>query len=256
MMRACGGWINIGICAGLLCAGVAPSSTCHAQPAPLSLAQALAAARSNLDVSLASRAVAAALADIQAADHAPLPQLTAKLSQIDLENGIGPGNLVTAKRIDKSLGVDWTWERGNKRGLRTESARRSAVAAEADLAEVRTQQMLAAHAAFFDLMAAQERIGEVEAITRSALQLADTAARRFKAGDLAQQDAARAAIEGAPSSSRSRTCSMRWAAATAMPVAAMWRRGRSNMQSAASACCARPKISAALWSRRATARRC
>ncbi len=161
----------------------------------LTLADALAAAASNLDVTLATRGLAAAQADIAAADHAPLPQLTAKLSQIDLQNGIGGGNPLTQRRIDKGVGLDWTWERGDKRGLRTEAARRNAAAAAADVDEVRTLQKLATQAAFFDLLAAQGRIEQLTVIARGARQTADTARARLKAGDLALQDAARADIE-------------------------------------------------------------
>ncbi len=172
------------------------AETSRAQaPPPLTLADALRAAAVNLDVAIAGRNAQAAQADVVSADHAPLPQLSAKLSQIDLQNGIGPGNVLTAKRIDKGVGLDWTWERGNKRALRTEAARRGAGAALADVDEVRVQQMLAAHAAFFDLLAAQDRLTEVQSVEQGAQQLAQTAARRLQAGDLAQQDAARAAIE-------------------------------------------------------------
>jgi cobalt-zinc-cadmium efflux system outer membrane protein len=166
-----------------------------AQAEVLTLADTLSAAAANLDVAIATRGLAAAQADIAAADHAPLPQLSAKLSQIDLQNGIGGGNLLSQRRIDKGLGLDWTWERGNKRGLRTEGARRSAAAAAADLDEVRTLQKLAAQAAFFDLLAAQGRIEQLGEIERSARQTADTARARLRAGDLAVQDAERAAIE-------------------------------------------------------------
>lgn len=170
-----------------------PLQTVHAET--LTLTAALAAAARNLEVSIATRGLAAAQADITAADHAPLPQLSAKLSQIDLQNGVGGGNLLTQRRIDKGVGLDWTWERGDKRGLRTEAARRNAAAAAADVDEVRTQQQLATQAAFFDLLAAQGRIEQLAAIERSARQTADTARARLKAGDLAVQDAARADIE-------------------------------------------------------------
>ncbi len=172
-------------------AQAAPDDTIPA----LALADALRAAARNLDVAIAGRNAQAAQADVAAADHAPLPQLSAKLSQIDLQNGVGPGNVLTTKRIDKGVGLDWTWERGDKRALRTEAARRGAGAALADVDEVRVQQMLAAHAAFFDLLAAQDRLAEVQRVEQGAQQLAATAARRLQAGDLAQQDAARAAIE-------------------------------------------------------------
>ena len=168
-----------------------------AQAAPISLAQALRAARNNVDVALARSAAAAAQADVLAADHAPFPTLSAKLGSIDLQNGIGAGNLLADKRIDKGIGVDWTYERGNKRALRTQAAQRGASAAEADLEDVQLQQLLAASSAFFDLSAAQERITQVEAIAAGTAQIATTAARRVAAGDLARQDALRLEIEAA-----------------------------------------------------------
>lgn len=166
-----------------------------ARAQPLSLEQAQEAARRNAEVVIAERSLAAARADIQAADHAPLPQLTGKLSQIDLQGGLGPGSWWAGKRIDKSVGVDWTWERGDKRALRTQAAQQAAQGIQADVEELRNQQQLAAQAAWVDLLAAQLRLQEVQAISRSAEELARTAARRLAAGDLSQQDAVRAAIE-------------------------------------------------------------
>lgn len=163
--------------------------------AAVSLEQALQAARNNLDVALARNALAAARADIVSADRAPLPVLTTKLSQMDLQNGIGEGNFMTEKRVDKSIGLDWTWERGNKRELRTLTAERAATAAQADLDEIRTQQLLGVQAGFYNLLAAQERLTQVTQIERSAAQLAITAQKRVQAGDLAAQDAARTEIE-------------------------------------------------------------
>ena len=171
----------------------APAQT--ATTTSFSLAQALQAARNNLDVSLARRNLAAAQGDVAAADHAPAPVLSAKAASIDLQNGIGGGNLITKKRIDKAIGLDWTWERGNKRELRTLAAQRSANAAQADIDETLVQQQQITAFAYFDLLAAQERINQVGAIARSAAQLSATAARRVQAGDLAAQDAARTEIE-------------------------------------------------------------
>jgi outer membrane protein, heavy metal efflux system len=161
----------------------------------LSLAQALQAAQNNLDVSLARRALDAARGDVTAADRAPTPTLSAKAASIDLQNGIGGGNLLSQKRIDKAIGLDWTYERGNKRELRTQAAQSLASAAQADVDDVKVQQQITAAAAYFDLLAAQERIGEVDAIAKSAAQLAATAQRRVKAGDLPALDAARTEIE-------------------------------------------------------------
>lgn len=164
--------------------------------AALTLEQALQAARNNLDVALARNALAAARADVVSADRAPFPVLTTKLSQMDLEHGLGGGsNFMTEKRVDKSIGLDWTWERGNKRELRTLTAERAAAAAQADLEDIRTRQHLAVQAGFYQLLAAQERLTQIAQIERSAAQLASAAQKRLQAGDLAAQDAARIEIE-------------------------------------------------------------
>ncbi len=171
-----------GIAPAAAAPGVLPGAPAPLVPAtPLTLGEALQAARSNLDVSLARRALAAAQGDVAAADHAPAPVLVTKASQMDLQHGIGGGNLFRDKRIDKSLGMDWTWERGNKRELRTRAAQSNAVAAQADIEDMLVQQQQAAAFAYFDLLAAQERIGQVGEISRSATQLANTANRRVQA---------------------------------------------------------------------------
>ena len=166
-----------------------------AQTAAITLAEAMQKAANNADVSLARRAAAAASADVTSADHAPAPVVTAKAASIDLQNGIGGGNLLRDKRIDKSLGVDWTWERGDKRALRTRAAQRTADAAQADVQETVVLQQIAASNAFYDLLAAQERVTQVEGVGRSAQELAGNASRRVKAGDLSQQEALRIEIE-------------------------------------------------------------
>lgn len=167
------------------------------QPAPaaLTLAEVLRAARDNSEVAIARQSLAAARADVLAADHAPAPLLTGKLSSIDLQNGVGGGNALTGKRIDKSIGIDWTWERGGKRAARTTAAERGADAALADLDDVQVQQLVAAGGAFYELLGAQEKLQEVGEIERSAIQLGGISARRVQAGDLAAQEGARSEIE-------------------------------------------------------------
>ena len=164
------------------------------QTRPLTLSEVLLAARDNAEVRFSRQTLAAARADILAADHAPSPTLSAKAASIDLQNGVGAGNLAN-KRIDNSVGIDWVWERGGKRSARTLSAERSAAAAEADVDEAIYQQQLAAGNAFYDLLGAQERIVEVASIERGAAQLSGTASRRVQAGDLPQQEASRTAVE-------------------------------------------------------------
>jgi outer membrane protein, heavy metal efflux system len=183
----------------LLIAAWGCAAPAWAQPAPpvaaVTLPMVLQAARENSDVSLARRALAAAHADVVSANHPPAPQLSAKSSSMDLQHGLGPGNLLRDKRIDKSIGLDWTYERGNKRVLRTRAAERAAGAAELDVQEIALQQQIAAAGAFYDLLAAQERIAQVEAIERSAAQLATASQRRLRAGDVSQQETSRIEIE-------------------------------------------------------------
>ena len=161
----------------------------------LTLGEALRAARDNLDVSLSRQALRAARADVLAADRAPFPVLSAGASSIDLQNGIGGGDPLTRKRIDKGIGIDWTYERGNKRALRTRNAERAVTAAFADVDDVQMQQLLATIGAYYDLVGAQERIDQLVEVERSQSQIAASAMRRVKAGDLGRQDALRTEID-------------------------------------------------------------
>ncbi len=171
-----------------------PLPTTQDQTRPLTLSEVLLAARDNAEVRFSRQNLAAARADILSADHAPSPTLSAKAASIDLQNGVGGGNLAN-KRVDNSIGIDWVWERGGKRRARTVSAERNAAAAEADVDEAIYQQQLAAGNAFYDLLGAQDRIVEVASIERGAAQLSGTASRRVQAGDLPQQEASRTAVE-------------------------------------------------------------
>lgn len=162
---------------------------------PLVLHQVLQFARNNIDVQVARLAVTGAQGDLLGADRSPFPTLSLRTSQIDLQNGNGPGSLLTEKTIDKSIGIDWTWERGNKRGIRAELAQRTIAAVQADLEETQVAQALAAASAFHDVAAAQEKLNLVADIERSAAQLATTALQRVRVGDLSAQDAARLEIE-------------------------------------------------------------
>ena len=173
----------------------APWGTTAPASSVLSLQQVLQAARQSPDVLAAQRALNAARADVLSANRAPAPTLSAGISSIDLQNGNGSGAFWSEKRIDKSLGLDWTWERGNKRALRTETAERSAKAAQADSQDALLVQQIGAQAAFYDLLAAQQRLQAVQAIGQSAAQLARSAQLRLKAGDLSAQDTARTQIE-------------------------------------------------------------
>jgi len=173
----------------------APSASTADQT--LSIEQVLQAAGQNLDVAVVRRSYEAAQADILAADHAPLPVLSAKAGAIDLNNGIGGGSLLQDKRIDKGVGLDWTWERGNKRSLRTQTSRQTAQAAQSDWQDTITTQRILALQAFYDWLGAHLRVEEMQGIAASARSLSQAAQRRLQAGDVSAQDAARTDIEAA-----------------------------------------------------------
>ena len=162
---------------------------------PLGLEQVLGLAGANLEVHISQGQLDAARADIVSADRAPLPVLSARTSSIDLQNGIGAGNAWRDKRIDKGVGLDLTYERGNKRELRTQAAQSQALAAEQDLAQTRRQQLVLASATYFDWLAQVERLRHVQAVAVASRQQARAAERREQAGDLSRQDLLRWQIE-------------------------------------------------------------
>lgn len=178
-------------------AGAPVRSAALAAPlgAVLSLEQVLQAARLNPDALAAQRAAQAARAEVRMADRAPAPVLSAGVASIDVAGS--SGGFWHQRRLDKSIGVDWTWERGHKRALRTEAAERTARAATADGQDAQVLQQIGALGAFYDLLTAQERLQTLQELAGSARALAAGAERRLQAGDLSAQDSARTRIEAA-----------------------------------------------------------
>ena len=84
--------------------------------------------------------------------------------------GVGSGPL-RSKTVDSAVRVDQLIERGGKRTLRTTAATLQRDAARADLADTRRQLRRDVGAAYYDVLAAQERA----AITRESADLADSA---------------------------------------------------------------------------------
>jgi cobalt-zinc-cadmium efflux system outer membrane protein len=162
---------------------------------PLSLQQSLASVARHERVIAAWRSAQAAQAEIRVADRDPVPLLTGSLSSIDLEHGLGSGPLFSGKSIDKGLGLDWTWERGDKRALRTAAARSLASASSAEFQDSFQQQQLIVIDLFYETLLAQERLKILFELAQSAERLAKLAAQRFGLGDLSAQDLARLEIE-------------------------------------------------------------
>lgn len=162
---------------------------------PLDLGQALVAARSNLEVNISQRNLDAARADVVSADRSPFPVLSASTSSIDLQHGVGGGNVWRDKRIDKGVGLDYTYERGDKRALRTRTADRAAQAAEHDLAQSQREQLSRVSAAYMDWLAQLERLRHLGQLAANSRQQARVAEQRGRAGDLARQEVMRWQIE-------------------------------------------------------------
>jgi outer membrane protein, heavy metal efflux system len=178
----------------VVCAGFAQAQSGNAAP---TLRDVLQVANSSAEVRLARQAQIGAEADVLTADHAPLPVLSSKLSQIDLQNGLGAGDWLGRKRIDKSVGLDWTYERGDKRLHRTTAAQRTVAATAAEAQEASLQQMLSAQAAYYDWLAARERLQLVSSMEEASGEAVRAARMRLAAGDLSQQDATRIEIDAA-----------------------------------------------------------
>jgi cobalt-zinc-cadmium efflux system outer membrane protein len=148
----------------------------------------------NRDIALGAAAVDAAQAGIISAAQRPNPSLSVQTVNLDPHRGIGGGPL-SRKAMDTTVGVSWLVERGDKRRHRLEAAEAQLQATRYDLAEVRRQQRLAVHLAYFDLKQAQERLRLLDESSALARQSLDAAERRVKAGDLAPIERSRLRVE-------------------------------------------------------------
>jgi len=182
---------------GVCCALTALAACVNSYAQPVTLEALFATANRHPDAAISETGVDAAMGSLTAADRAPLPIVSTSVSSIDLQNGVGPGSIAGGKRIDKSIGVDWTWERGDKRVHRVRSAALSLDASRLEQIEVLIRRKIAIADAFWDLLAAQERESDSEQMLRSAEQMAELARIRLEKGDTSEQEFARVTIETA-----------------------------------------------------------
>lgn len=166
----------------------------HAET-PLSLAQAVQQAQAhNHDARLADIAVTSADAGVTQAQAAPNPSLTVQTANINPAAGVGPGGL-RSKTVDSTFRIDQLIERGGKRELRGAAAERLARAARSDAADTRRQLRRDVSQSYFDLLAAQERVGILDDLAKLSDHTLDAAEKRQRAGDLAAADVARLRID-------------------------------------------------------------
>ena len=159
----------------------------------LSAAEALLV-QHNRDIALARRARGQSEADIITAGQQPNPQLSWTTQNINPNRGIGNGD-PRAKTVDSIVRVDQLIERGNKSALRTETARRLDGAAAEDVQEVTRQQLLALRFAYYDLVAAQDKVASATETAALFGKTLDAAQLRLKAGDLAAADVSRIRVD-------------------------------------------------------------
>lgn len=170
-------------------------STAQSSAAGLTLAQALTMARAhNHDLKLSRFAAAGAQANIVIADVAPNPLLTMQSSSINPGAGLGSGSL-WKKSIDTTLRIDQLIERGGKRELRTENARKLAQAAQADSADTVRQLDVLVSQAYADLLAAQDKRMAAQDAAQLFDAMLDAAQKRKSAGDIAGADVERIKVD-------------------------------------------------------------
>ena len=148
----------------------------------------------NRDIALARRAQEQAGADILIAGQRPNPQLSWTTQNMNPNRGIGNGD-VRSKTVDSIVRLDQLIERGGKAELRTETARRFEGAASEDVAEITRQQLLALRVAYFDVLAAQDKVAASAESAALFGKTAEAAQLRQKAGDLAAADVARIRVD-------------------------------------------------------------
>ena len=192
MKRRLAGLAGLALLASGLAAAQAPADLANLS---LPMAEKLLL-ENNRGIALARSAVLQARADVITAGQKPNPQLGLLTQNINRSRGIGSGSL-RDKTVDSIVALSQTFERGDKAGLRVATASLLSVAAGADLADVARVQLLAGRQAYFDLLAAQERLVTAgETVQLSARTLA-AARQRLRAGDLSGADVARIGVDDA-----------------------------------------------------------
>jgi len=150
--------------------------------------------RRNHELQIAQRAVESSEADVITAAARPNPTLAIGTSRISPSQGVGSGSLWD-KRVDTVIGLSQVFERGNKRELRTGLAEAAVAASRSDRSEVERQQRGTLHAAYYDLLLAQDKVSIIGETAVSYQKLFDAAQLRLKAGDISETELARISVD-------------------------------------------------------------
>lgn len=148
----------------------------------------------NPDLRAAALELRGAQGDALTAALRPVPELSLGSSKISPKHGVGSGRWQD-KRVDSTVGLGWTWERGGKRSLRMRQADALVEAAGLDMLDTKRRQQLALHEAYFGLKAAQDNFDVAEANRRSSTEQMAAAERQVASGAMAPVDRARLAVD-------------------------------------------------------------
>ena len=161
-------------------------------------------AERNRELQLGQRLVAGAQADRLSAAARPNPSVFLNSSKFNSRQGAYGGDL-RDKQMDSVFSVQQLFERGNKRELRIEAADHNIRASRGDFADIQRQQKVVLYAAYYDLVAAQEKL-RIAAETAGLFQKTiDAVERRLKAGDIARSDVARIRVDALRAQNDART---------------------------------------------------
>ena len=169
--------------------------SCAPAASALSLADAQRAMEAhNPDLRAAALELRGVQGDAQTAALRPATELSIGTSKISPKHGIGPGRWQD-KRVDSTLGLGWTWERGGKRALRIRQADALLQVAGLEMLDTRRRQQVALHEAYFGLKGAQERAQIAEANRQSSAEQMTAADKQVATGAMAPVDRARLAVD-------------------------------------------------------------
>ena len=193
-------------CALVLFLGSASAAAGAAEPAPaaasinvsleqltLRQAEAFFAAR-NREVQLGQRLIEGAQADRLSAAQRPNPNVSLNASPLNPHSGIGSGDW-RDRQIGTTIGLQQLFERGGKRELRMDAADQNIRASRGDYAEIQRQQKVVLYTAYYDLVAAQEKLRISTETAGLFEKTIDAVERRLKAGDIARSEVARIRVD-------------------------------------------------------------
>jgi cobalt-zinc-cadmium efflux system outer membrane protein len=189
-------------------AGAEPApglASLHSDLAQLTLRQAeVFFAVRNRELQAGQRLVEGAEADRVTAAQRPNPNLSFNASPLNPHTGIGGGDW-RDRQIGSTVGLQQLFERGNKRELRIEAADNNIRASRGEYADIRRQQKVALYTAYYDLVAAQEKLRIASETAGLFQKTMDAVERRLKAGDIARSEVARIRVDALRAQNDART---------------------------------------------------